>query len=62
MHANILSAHYFYLETCKVWPANIIVFVFLQTSCVFFSWIYFACLCRVLCMFIFILHRENLKK
>lgn len=37
MHANILSAHYFYLETCEVWPANIIVFVFLQTSRVFFS-------------------------
>ena len=55
MHANILSAHYFYLETCEVWPANIIVFVFLQTSRLAvcpLQWTCFACL-AVLCVCVY---------
>lgn len=57
-----ISTHCFYLKTCKVWAANIIVFVFLKTSCVLFNESILHVFGVFLCMFIFILHRENLKK
>lgn len=55
----VISTHCFYLKTCEVWPANMIVFVFLQTSCVFFSVDLFcmslACFC--VCLFLFYIGR-----